>query len=174
MLIPRDFSSRIVSRHSVVFLANRDMDFTSTLILRRAGQLYGDTITLSQILQIQPDQLSSVKRSTPAQIKKAVKQLRDLLESLFDSRSVKQPERMPYPTMPVKTETVAVESDTQDSTAGAQEVIIEKDESTSSTMPEDSVIRESLAENTVPDDYPYEQAYADASTEESCETLDGS
>lgn len=155
-------------------ISGMDMDFTSTLILRRAGQLYGDTITLSQILQIQPNQLSSVKRATPAQIKKAVKQLRDLLESLFNSRSVKQPERMPYPTMPVKTETVAVESDTQDGTAGAQEVIIEKDESTSSTMPEDSVLRENLAENTVADDYPYEQTYADTSTEESCETLDES
>jgi len=60
-----------------------DIDSTSISILRRAGQIYGDTIALSQLLRIRLEQLNDVKRASTEQIDFAIKQVADLLEALF-------------------------------------------------------------------------------------------
>lgn len=147
-------------------ISGLDMDFTSTLILRRAGKLYEDTITLAQILQIQPEQLASVKHATPAQIKKAVNQLTELLDSIFKPRPDKQQETILCLTMFSESETAAVEANGQHNEKHVQGAMIEEDELVSGLVLEDVAICEGLVENAEQENFLSEHLCTDMVDEE--------
>lgn len=68
-----------------------DLSPISIMLFRRAGTLYSDNITLSQVLKLQQHQLSKLRRVTAKQIEDAIAEFTQLLESLFVLKSaVKQ------------------------------------------------------------------------------------
>lgn len=69
-------------------ISDLDIEDISILLFRKAGSLYDDSITLSQVLKIQPEQLNAVRNATPNQKEMAIAQLIQLLESLFTPQPV--------------------------------------------------------------------------------------